>query len=684
MMTRRMNPIISAVLFSVLISISADAENIRPSWHPAGYGGGGRFTAIAIDPSNPKTVYIGSDVAGIFRSGDGGNRFELIGYGLEGFTVADIAINPAPPHQLVALTNEGLYYSTNQGDGWTRVSGEICYPSTFFGSSLLLFTRNSLWIGTDAKGVFRLPLNNLKASPQPVPGLERFKVNGLTVYEGYLYAGTSRGVYRLEEQYWKPQTQGILQGSDEIMDIASSRNALYMLEKQSGLFRWNPVSRAWESRPVPLRPKPKSYKSLLVHPNNPDLVFISSHPEEWPHLLYKTQDGGSTWKSILSFQLNPEAPSTQISTLTGIEEMAFVPGTSQSLFLADWWNIWKSADSGEQWYQKHSGLQNTCVNDLKVHPRNPKTLYLCAWDNGLMISEDSGTHWKRAMNGVVKNGHAQEIEISPKDPSRMVLLVNLRGKQEKIYVYESRNSGANWKDIGFSVPIETLAKQGYVDGTATNVELDPFSEDTIYVGTNGYGVYKTTNAGKTWSPMNQGLNTPFIKGLGALRVHPRLPGTLFAGTQAGGIYKSTNGASSWQRVTAGERFIFGMAIDPSMPSRMAAGCGGGNSLLISNDEGKSWQESRLPVTSSPQMAVYSVAFHPQRPGVVLAGTLRYDGKATEGLFISTDSAKTFRQVPMGIPKVGMAVITPAAGEPAAAYIGFIGTGMFRIDLGEKP
>jgi hypothetical protein len=215
------------------------------------------------------------------------------------------------------------------------------------------------------------------------------------------------------------------------------------------------------------------------------------------------------------------------------------------------------------------------------------------------------------------------------------------------------------------------------------VELDPLSDDTIYVGTNGYGVYKTLNSGKNWTPMNQGLTTPYIKGPGALRVHPRLPGVLFAGTQTGGIYKSINGANSWQRVTTGERFTFGLAIDPSTPSRIVAGCGG-NSLLISNDEGKSWQEIHLPVTASPQMAVYSVAFHPQRPGLVLAGTLRYDVRATEGLFISKDSAKTFRQVAMDIPKVNMNVITSAAGEPASAYIGFNGTGIFRIELGEKP
>ena len=172
----------------------------------------------------------------------------------------------------------------------------------------------------------------------------------------------------------------------------------------------------------------------------------------------------------------------------------------------------------------------------------------------------------------------------------MVLLMNPWGKKGKVYIYESRDAGITWRDIGFSVPVETLPHLGYVDGLATNVELDPLSENTIYVGTNGYGVYKTINAGKDWTRMNQGMNTPFIKGPGALRVHPRYPSTLFASTQAGGIYKSTNGASTWQRVTTGERFTFGMAIDPSAPSRIVAGCAG-NTLLITHDEGKNWQET---------------------------------------------------------------------------------------------
>jgi len=673
--------IIEAILFSTVISSGLASETLRAVWTPCGYGGGGRFTAVAIDPAKPEIIYIGSDVAGVFRSRDGGNHFDIIGKGLEGFSVADIIVNPYNSNHVFILTDAGLYHSDNQGNIWKRLSGDIRYPSRFFGSQLLLITRKFLWIATDNNGIFRIPLDNIHSLPQHIQGLEHSKINGLAVYDGYLYAGTTRGVYRLEHSSWTLQIHGFLHESFDIMDISVSGNSLYVVEKHMGLFCWNRITGEWENRSISGWQPPKVFKSIAVHPENPNLLFIGSYPEYWPHFLGKTQDGGKTWKSIQSFQMDTNSPTNWARSLCGIERILFIPGTTDSLILIDWWNVWMSFDRGENWVQRHYGLQNTVVNDLKVHPQKPEMLYLCAADNGLMVSEDSGKHWRRSMNGVV-DGHAQEIEISQNDPSRMILLMNPWGKKGRVYVYETRNAGIMWRDIGFSVPVETLPHFGYVDGLATNVELDPLSGDTIYVGTNGYGVYKTINGGKDWTRMNRGLSTPFIKGTGALRVHPRASGTLFASTQAGGIYKSTDGATSWQRVTTGERFVFGMAIDPSQPSRIVAGCAG-NSLLITHDEGKKWIETTLQTPISSQMAVYSVAFHPKRPGLLFAGTIRYDSLAGEGLFISVDGAKSFQRVQMDIPKVNINTITMPEGPSATGYIGFNGTGIFRIEIGER-
>ncbi len=677
---RRLNLFIAVLLSGTVIASFSSAEDYRISWYPSGYGGGGRFTSIAIDPLNPRTVYVGSDVAGIFRSRDSGNHFEIIGKGLEGFSVADIAITHTDPIQVFLLTDDGLYHSINQGDTWTRLSGKICYLSRYFGSHLMLITRNSLWVGTDKNGVYQISLSDSNVVTNHVKGLEHTKVNGLAVFDGYLYAGTSRGVFRLEKQNWKSQHEGALQGSAEVMDIASSHDVLYALEKHTGLFRWNEMSHTWDNCSVSMRSRPKGFKSLAVHPDNPDIVFIGSYPENWPYQLFKTHDGGKTWQSNMSFQIDTEAPSNWTQTLSSAENIAFVPGDSNAMFLADWWNLWKSTDTGEHWKQKHLGLQNTVINDLKIHPLDSKKLYLCAADNGLMISDDFGKHWRRAMNGVA-DGHAQAIEISQKDPSRMVLLVNPWNNKGRVYIYASRNSGDSWKDIGFSVPVQNLPKLGYVDGLATNLVLDTVSENTIYVGTNGYGVYKSVNAGKNWTQMNQGMTTPYIKGPGALRIHPQRSSTLFASTAAGGIFKTTNGGDNWQQVTTGKRFTFGLSIDPFNPAHIVAGCAG-NKLLITYDEGKNWQETYLPASESPELAVFSVAFHPQRRDLVLAGTIRYDGKATEGLFISTNGAKSFQKTPMDIPKININSISWLSGTPLAGYIGFNGIGIFRVELGE--
>lgn len=267
------------ILLAMLLVPTGCLASENLSWLPVSYGGGGRFTAVAVDPSDPRIVYVGSDVAGIFRSRDGGNHFELAGKGLLGFAVADIAVNPAPPHQVVAITDDGLYYSVNQGESWIRISADIRYSSRFFGSRLLLFTRQSLWIGTDQKGVFRLPLPDLTAASQAVPGLEPRKVNALGVHDGYLMAGTAQGIYRWEGKKWVPKNSGLPAGFTEIMDLALSGQDGYALERRRGLFRWQEASQGWVQRPLPGKPSPAGYKSLFLHPQNPETVFVGSHPE---------------------------------------------------------------------------------------------------------------------------------------------------------------------------------------------------------------------------------------------------------------------------------------------------------------------------------------------------------------------------------------------------------------------
>ena len=72
--------------------------------------------------------------------------------------------------------------------------------------------------------------------------------------------------------------------------------------------------------------------------------------------------------------------------------------------------------------------------------------------------------------------------------------------------------------------------------------INPETPDTLYAGTDGGGVFKSTDGGTNWTAMNNGLTNPAIN---ALAINPQTPDTLYAGTDGGGVFKSTNGGMNW-------------------------------------------------------------------------------------------------------------------------------------------
>ena len=84
----------------------------------------------------------------------------------------------------------------------------------------------------------------------------------------------------------------------------------------------------------------------------------------------------------------------------------------------------------------------------------------------------------------------------------------------------------------------------------------------------------TFQAGLASSATDVGTSNGFEGGVvEALAIDPRTPSTLYAGTQGGGVFKSTNGGANWQAVNAGlnSTAVYALAIDPATPSTLYAG-----------------------------------------------------------------------------------------------------------------
>jgi hypothetical protein len=150
----------------------------------------------------------------------------------------------------------------------------------------------------------------------------------------------------------------------------------------------------------------------------------------------------------------------------------------------------------------------------------------------------------------------------------------------------------------------------------TSLAIDPDTPTTIYAGTDGGGVFKSTNGGGNWTAMNPAeLTNLFVT---SLAIDPDTPTTIYAGTDGGGVFKSINGGSNWTDISTGLPIldVTSLAIDPDTPTTIYAGTYGGG--VFNSIGGGNWTAMNTGLTNTN---VTSLAIDPITPLIMYAGTL---------------------------------------------------------------
>ena len=96
----------------------AQAQSNAPAWEWAGWGGGGFFFSAVFHPSKDGVLYMGGDVAGVYKSEDHGGHWRLVNSGLASYAIYSLAVDRTAPDTVFAATEEGLCKSTNGGEQW--------------------------------------------------------------------------------------------------------------------------------------------------------------------------------------------------------------------------------------------------------------------------------------------------------------------------------------------------------------------------------------------------------------------------------------------------------------------------------------------------------------------------------------------------------------------------------------
>ncbi|MGH9761866.1 MAG: WD40/YVTN/BNR-like repeat-containing protein, partial [Blastocatellia bacterium] len=228
-------------------------------------------------------------------------------------------------------------------------------------------------------------------------------------------------------------------------------------------------------------------------------------------------------------------------------------------------------------------------------PSQPNVFYFGATGGGVWKSTDGGANWRNVSDGFFGTGSVGAIAVADSDPNVVYVGMGecaIRGNVS--YgdgVYKSTDAGKTWKNIGLKDTQQI-----------SRVRVDPKNADVVYVAALGHvwganqdrGVFKSTDAGKTWKKVlyksdRAGATDMVLDPTNASIMYAalweayRTPYTLVSGGPGSGLYKSTDAGETWTELThnpgmpKGVIGNIGLAVSPAQPDRVWA--------LVENTDG---------------------------------------------------------------------------------------------------
>lgn len=715
-------------------------------WHNFGPGGGGWLPCMAVSPHDSRVVFAGCDVGGFYRSEDAGATWSIHNTGLRDLYVECIVPHPRDSAVLYLGTEGGVHKSLDGGRTWTvqrdgfpppdrhRFSAPIGAlavdphrtDTLFAGIGRPRWNKDgagAVWRTDDGGAHWRranpggggMAADAIVASILPHPSVT-----------GRLFAATHRGLYLSDDDgaTWRPLTNGLPHPRVNRVALCEARpEAMYLtLESepgvrpwQGGVYRSDDGGESWQPRceglgqivgkPGAPERMTSNVDRLLVHPENPDLVYTGDRA--WVSAgVYRSVDGGRHWGCVTRRRTLKEGPATLQGgwiTQWGPSVMGFAMDGREprNVWFSTSGYIFRSGDGGDSWTQAYTrpakrprgapdgltnfwsgtGIEVTCVNRIVVHPRDPGRLFLCYADIGLLQTWDGGRTLARTVEGMKCSGNTFTVAFDPDDP-RIVWAGTGWWNRNEGDVCRSDDDGVTWRVVG-------EPSTGLPNGQTRHLVVDPSSPAgarRLYAGVNGHGVFVSDNGGARWSPHSDGLHAAEIRGLA---IHPKEAGAVYvllaAGAGApGGLFRSEGGGHAWRRLDGGfaPPDPRDLAVCPSDPRRIYVAVreryldrklhpGG---VFVSRDGGATWArvlEDRF---------IDSVAADPKNADVVYAGGMDHpyhDEALGSGVQVSRDGGRTWASLNtprLTCTKVACLAVDPH--DPRRLFAGTSGNGAF--------
>ncbi|HZE71887.1 MAG TPA: hypothetical protein VE135_20450 [Pyrinomonadaceae bacterium] len=253
----------------------------------------------------------------------------------------------------------------------------------------------------------------------------------------------------------------------------------------------------------------------LGHPDEPNVLYCGVEPAA----LFKSEDAGESWKLVNGLYDHPHRP----QWMPGggglcLHTILPDPSNKQRLFVAiSTGGVYRTDDGGGSWQPRNVGVRaqflppenrfpefGQCVHKIASHPANPKRMFLQNhW--GLYRSDDGGDSWTDIANGVPSDfGFALDIDHNDPNTAYIIPLESDEFRctpEAKLRVYRTTNAGESWTPLTKGLPQENAFETVLRDSLST----DKMKPTGIYFGTRNGKLFGSNDAGRSWQSIAQGL-----------------------------------------------------------------------------------------------------------------------------------------------------------------------------------
>ena len=704
------------------------------SWSSTGPSGGS-VSKIEFHVSNPSIAYAGGE-GGFFRSSDGGLTWATSEVGLPpgmfNPTFYQARSNGNILYMLTSQPLNRLFRSNDAGLTWNILPPIVATgaPAAIFLSIspanpdlLVVAFSNEVRISTNGGTSF----SNTAFPPAPFEAAS-VAVYGTTVLLGgrnpmgqpLLYRSTNGG-----GSFFPTGVQNV-SIEDTIVQLKFSRgdpNVVY-LGYQSGGTAIGLAGRSIDNGQTwtPLTdPNISLQRDFWISQAQPQSIMFTKSDR-----LYTSANGGVTLTQLGSIT---EPSLVAVSAIFGY------PTNPVLLVGTNGRGIIRSANNGTLWNDSYLGYQAYLARALAIPNNAPNTVFAGQGDAGfrshaLQRSINGGGTWVQGTLNSLANS-VRGLTIDPTSAGQTIYAVGrlFPPAIQNGGIYKSIDGGVSWTAISVGIPAQGIGRSM---GNVRSVVLDPRScvspppsgpcisgpLRTIYVlgsgrqdGTSGGWlaamVYKSLDAGATWTRADSGLPSPgpgfdnFVIGI-SLVMDANNPGTLYAGLSGSygnlgvpngvtaGIYKTINGGASWNPVNSGlpsrpgsaglPPDVLSLAIDPVNPQIVYAGITIGDvpgaplaGIYKTVNGGSSWTNASNGVVGAD---VRALLVDRNTPNVVYAasiGTFTSPG----GVYKTVNNGANWRSISSGLLSSSVFALARDPADPATLYAG-TNTGVWKL------